>query len=344
MESTSLTYPLIAPERGRTVEVAPGVHWIRLPLPYRLDHINVWALEDEDGWCLVDAGVRTEETIAAWESLMQSAPLDRPLRRVLVTHMHPDHVGMAGWLTRKHGATLWMSALEYLTCRALVSDSGREAPEDALRFYREAGWGTSALDAYRARFGSFGKSIYALPDSYVRMKDGQAIRIGGHTWEVVGGNGHSPEHCALYCAEMKLLISGDQVLPRISSNVSVFPLEPEGNPMADWLASLDRIQFRIPPDVLVLPSHHDCFHGLRARIDQLRNGQEKALERLRDTLSRPCRVIDVFGALFRNPIKESDAHQLGLATGEALANLHFLLKRGEARKEVRDGVAWYSRS
>jgi glyoxylase-like metal-dependent hydrolase (beta-lactamase superfamily II) len=339
---SSVEYPLPVPPRGEFTQVAEGVHWIRLPLPFRLNHINVWALADGDGWTLVDTGVRTEETAAAWERLTSAPPMDGPLKRIVVTHMHPDHIGMAGWLARKYDAPLWMSQLEYLHCRVLVSDTNRDAPPDALRFFQQAGWSPSAIDAYRARFGNFGKAIYALPDSFRRIRDGDVLRIGGHDWEVVGGNGHSPEHACLYSAGRKLLISGDQVLPKISSNVSVHPMEPEANPMADWFASLERLQQRIPDDVLVLPAHNDCFHGLHVRIAQLRQGQEAAFERLRAALREPRRVIDVFEALFKRPIGESDGHQLSLATGESIACLNWLVQRGEVRKRLRDGVAWYA--
>lgn len=331
------------PEKGAWVQVAPGVHWIRLPMPYRLDHINVWGIEDAEGWTLVDTGLRTEETVAMWEKLTAAAPFDRPLAKVVVTHMHPDHIGMAGWLTRKYGVKLWITRPEYMACRVLMSDSHRDAPPDALRFYREAGWSPSAIDGYRARFGNFGKNIYALPDSYRRIRDGERIRIGAHDWEVVTGHGHSPEHACLYCPERKLLISGDQVLPKISSNVSVHPPEPEENPMAEWYASLERVRARVPDDVLVLPSHNDCFHGLHARIDALRDGQDRALERLRGALAeQPRRVVDSFEALFRRPIGEADPAQLSLATGEAVACLNFLLARGEATRRLDDGVAWYA--
>lgn len=335
--------PAIAPPpKGERTTVAPGVHWIRLPMPFRLDHINVWALEDGEGWTLVDTGLRTEETVTAWERLAKESPLDKPLTRVIVTHMHPDHIGMAGWLTRKYGVRLWMTRGEYMACRVLMSDSHREAPPDALRFYQEAGWSASAIDGYRARFGNFGRSIYALPDSYRRIRDGDAIAIGGHDWQVVTGHGHSPEHACLYCPDLQLLISGDQVLPKISSNVSVHPPEPDENPMADWYASLDRVQQRVPDDVLVLPSHNDCFRGLHGRIAALRAGQDAALARLREALqAKPLRVVDTFEALFKRPIGEGDASQLSLATGEAVACLNYLLGRGEATRTLADGVAWY---
>jgi glyoxylase-like metal-dependent hydrolase (beta-lactamase superfamily II) len=336
-----LSYPIEAPQPGQLAQVAPGVHWIRLPLPFALDHINVWALRDGDGdgWALVDTGTRTDGVVAAWEGLLDKPPLHGPLTRVLVTHMHPDHIGMAGWLTRKYGAPLWISRLEYLSCRTLVADTSREAPADAVRFLLEAGWNREAIDMYRARFGGFGKMIYTLPDSFRRLEDGLVLQIGAQRWEVVTGSGHSPEHACLYCAELKLLISGDQVLPRISSNVSVHPTEPEANPMADWLASLDKLQARVPDDVLVLPAHNDPFFGLHARLDHLVGGHERGLTRLKDLIAKPKRVVDVFGVLFRRKI---DEYLLGLATGESLAHLNCLIARGEAvRERDTNGVDWY---
>lgn len=338
-----LEYPFdTVPPHGRTLEVAPGVHWIRMPLPYALDHINLWALDDDPGWAVVDTGVRTERTAELWRELFHRAPDRRPLSRVFVTHMHPDHVGMAGWLTRKFGVRLWMTRVEYMACRVLVSDTGREAPPEAIAFYRRAGWQESALENYRARFGNFGKHIHPLPDAHMRLHDGQTVRIGKHDWRVVVGAGHSPEHACLYCPALKVLISGDQVLPRISSNVSVYPLEPDADPMSEWLASLTAIRRAVPDDVLVLPSHNEPFRGLHARIDWLERGQHHALQRLRRLLAEPRRAIDVFGALFARSIGPDNVPLLGMATGEALACLNYLVLRGEAGVTQDDnGVAWY---
>ncbi len=338
-----LIYPFEAPPpRGETLEVAPGVLWIRMPLPFKLDHINLWAIDDGEGWAVVDTGVRSEDSIATWRTLFDRSTDGRPISRVFVTHMHPDHVGMAGWLTRKFGCRLWMTRLEYLNCRALVADTGREAPADALAFYRRAGWSETAAESYKTRFGDFGKMIYALPDSYRRIHDGEVVRIGQHDWRVIVGSGHCPEHACLYSAELKLLISGDQILPRISSNVSVYPMEPDSNPMAEWLASLDKIEREVPDDVLVLPSHNECFRGLHARIAHLRKGQHTALDRLRRRLEEPRRAVDVFVSLFGRPIDEANVPLLGMATGEALACLNYLLARGDAVcKCDANGVAWY---
>lgn len=336
----ALVYPFETPADGHTREIAPGVLWIRMPLPFSLKHINLWALRDGDGWTLVDTGVQNPETVSAWTRLLAEDLAPGKPRRIIATHMHPDHVGMAGWLTRKFGIELWITRLEYLMCRVLVADTGRAAPADGERFYRRAGWDENAIEQYRTRFGGYGKSVYALPDSFHRMRHGDELDIGGQTWRVIVGNGHSPEHACLYCPQAKLLISGDQVLPRISSNVSVFPTEPDADPLGDWLTSIDLLRREVPDDVLVLPAHNEPFRGLHARLNKLASGHGKGLERLRDRLSEPKRAVDVFGALFARPI--SGPQLLSLATGEALAHLNHLLARGDISRTLdADGVHWY---
>ena len=327
------------PGTGETVDVAPGVKWLRMPLGGSLQFINVWALEDGDGWCVVDTGMQTRDTSQAWRAAFKDALGGLPITRVIVTHLHPDHVGLAGWMTRKFGCRLWMTRLEYLQCRMLVADTGREAPEDGMRFYKAAGWDEDALENYRARFGGFGKAIYQLPDSYRRLDDGEEFDIGGRIWRIVTGNGHSPDHACLYCPELKLLISGDQVLPRISSNVSVFPTEPDADPLTDWMTSCAKVKREVPDDVLVLPAHNDPFHGLHARLDHLIAGHERSLGRLEKSLAEPKRAIDVFGALFARPIGPD---LVGMATGESLAHINCLIERGKAVANTdADGVIWY---
>lgn len=337
-----LEYPCgEAPAPGTAREVAPGVLWIRMPLPFSLTHINLWAVRDGNGWAIFDTGVKNEDTFTSWSRLLdEGGPLADGITRVFVTHMHPDHVGMSGWLTRRFDVRLWMTRLEYLNCRVLVGDTGREAPPDGIRFYREAGWDEAALEHYRTRFGNFGKTTYALPESYRRIRDGERIVIGEHEWQVVVGTGHSPEHACFWNPELKLLISGDQVLPKISSNVSVFPTEPDANPLHGWITSMERIERTVPDDVLVLPAHNDPFRGLHARLRHLGRGHETSLERLRRTLREPKRVTEVFGALFARPI--DDRQLLNLATGESLAHLNYLLHRGEATATLGDdGVMRY---
>lgn len=339
-----LTYPFEAgPKAGEAIHIAPGVKWLRMPLGGSLAFINVWAIEDgPDGVAIVDTGMGGPDTRNAWRAAFEGPLKGKRVTRVFVTHMHPDHIGMAGWMTRKFGCRLWITRLEFLMCRSLAADTGREAPADALSFYRAAGWDEDALEHYRARFGGFGRGLHALPDSFHRLSDGDAVRIGDHLWRVVVGSGHSPEHACLYCPDLKLLISGDQVLPKISSNVSVFPTEPEGDPLSEWIGSLARIKAQVPDDVLVLPAHNDPFFGLHARIDHLIGGHERGLARLHALLAAPKRAVDVFGVLFKRRI---DENLLGMATGESLAHLNCLIARGQARRATDDnGVDWYSQA
>lgn len=327
------------PAPGEAKAVAPGVLWLRMPMGGALDHINVWALADGDGWTLVDTGLQSPDTAQAWRTALAGPLEGRPVRRVICTHMHPDHVGMSGWLARKTGARLWMTRLEYITCRMLVADTGREAPEDGIRFYRAAGWDEAALERYRTRFGGFGRGVHAMPDSYRRISEGERIAIGDGAWRVVVGAGHSPEHATLWREADGVVISGDQVLPRISSNVSVHPTEPDADPLSDWLASLARIRATIAADVLVLPAHGEPFRGLHARLDHLIAGHERGLGRLAERLAEPKRVVDVFGALFARGIGPD---LLGMATGEALAHLNCLRARGLADSAPDgDGVQWW---
>lgn len=335
-----LVYPFDGPPGpGQAREVADGVLWLRLPLPFALDHINVWAVRDGDGWTIVDTGVFSKGSVESWETLMAGPLEGRTVTRVICTHMHPDHVGMAGWLVRRFDCPFWMTRLEYVTCRMLVADTGREAPEEGVRFYRAAGWTESQIDTYRKRFGGFGRGVSPMPDGYRRLFDGETFEMDGKAWRVVVGDGHSPEHACLLREEDGVLISGDQVLPRISSNVSVWPTEPDGDPLSDWLSSIEKLRSSISPDVLVLPSHGEPFRGLHHRLDALQRGHERSLQRLERQLAEPKRVVDVFGSLFARPIGDE---LLGMATGEALAHLNCLRGRGRLVRETdAEGVTWW---
>jgi len=338
----TLVYPLGEPPlAGEAREVAPGVHWVRMPLPFALKWINLWMLKDGDGWTIVDTGLAMEESREYWRAIFAATLNGKPVRRVICTHMHPDHLGLAGWICRKFEARLWMSRLEYVTGRMLVADTGREAPEDGVKFLRAAGWDEDALDSYKVRFGGFGKAVSRIPDSYVRLKDGEVIDIGGRAWRVITGNGHCPEHVCLWQEEMKLFISGDQVLPRISSNVSVFPTEPEADPLSDWVNSCKKLRAALPNDLLVLPAHNEPFNGLHERLDNLVEGHERALDRVEKRLREaPRRAVDLFGALYARKIGPD---LLGMATGEAIAHVNCLIGRGRATKSTdAHGVTWYA--
>jgi glyoxylase-like metal-dependent hydrolase (beta-lactamase superfamily II) len=343
MTANDLTFPFeVLPEFGQALEVAKGVHWLRMPLGGSLAAINVWAIDDGDGWAVVDTGFGNAETIEVWREALKGALGGRPITRVLVTHLHPDHIGAAGWLTRTFECELWISRLEFLMCRSLAADTGRAPAPDGIKFYREAGWTAEQLGVYRARFGGFGRMLHALPDSFVRLTDGQSLQIGDRTWRVVVGAGHSPEHACLACDELGLFISGDQVLPRITSNVSVFPTEPDADPLSDWLTSLRRIQSMVSDKLMVLPAHNTPFFGLHRRIDEIIAHHEGSLERLRDMLATPRRAVDVFSTLFARPISDSNVF---MATGESIAHLNHLIGKGVATSASdAAGVRWYSQA
>jgi glyoxylase-like metal-dependent hydrolase (beta-lactamase superfamily II) len=224
----------------------------------------------------------------------------------------------------------------------LVADTGKPAPEEAVRFYAAAGFAEDALQDYRDRFGFFGRLVARLPEAYVRIHESDRLALGAHSWKVLVGRGHSPEHACLYCEDQNLLISGDQVLPTISANVSVWPTEPAANPMKHWLESLTALREQIPQDVLVLPAHGKPFRGAHERIDAISAEHVRRLERLHEHLVEPCRAVDAFEVLYRRRVPAS--HRV-MATGEAIAHLHYLVGNGDAIAEQdAAGVIWYSRS
>ena len=329
------------PAHGDVNDITDGIRWLRMPLPMQLEHINLWLLEDDEGTAIVDTGVFIDSNREIWQKTFDEDMSGQSVSRVLVTHLHPDHVGCAGWLAKQHDVELWMAREEYLLCRILIADTGRHAPEAGVRFYRAAGFPDDALHRYQEMFGMFGKYVSDLPESYHRMIDGTAITIGGSDWEVVVGRGHSPEHACLYNAERNVVISGDQILPTISSNVSVYPTEPKANPLRDWIESLTAMKARLPEDVLVLPAHGRPFRGAYERLDALVDEHLRGLDKLLELCSEPKRAIDVFPALFKGRISSGN---LIMATGESVAHLNYLVEEGALVAEANSDVLWYRRA
>jgi glyoxylase-like metal-dependent hydrolase (beta-lactamase superfamily II) len=337
-----LVYPFAdeLPAPGSAREVAPGVAWLRMPLPFALDHINLWLLRDEregrSGYTVIDCGVATDVTRANWEQVLAGPMAGAPVLRVLATHCHPDHVGLSGWLCERFQAPFWLTAGEFGFARMMAAAlPGVDGPSAIPHFERHGLTDPAMLEQMRSRRNYYPSLVPSVPDAYTRLQDNQLVAIGDVRWRVITGFGHSPEHASLYSDALNVLISGDMVLPRISTNVSVFAVEPEGNPLQHYLDSLDKFA-DLPADVLVLPSHGKPFRGLHTRIDQLREHHVARLAEVQEACRAPSSAMDIVPIMFR---RQLDAHQLGFALGEALAHLHKLWNDGMLKRVTGvDGV------
>jgi len=336
-----LDYPLgqWAPPADRPHEVAPGVRWLRMPLPFSLDHINLWLLDDRDengpGTAIVDTGLNAPVCRDVWQAILPGLHITR----VIVTHFHPDHVGLAGWLCEKTGAPLDMARTEYLYARNLQLDARETPPAEAIALALDAGWPAAAIAKLQAqKWRMFASATAPLPGRYHRLCDGDQLSIGGRNWRIVVGRGHAPEHVCLVDEAGQVMIAGDQVLPRISSNVSLPLMEPMADPLGDWLDSIE--QFRaLPEDLLVLPSHGHPFHGLHERLAQLAQGHAERLDALRTFCATPKTAYECFPVLFSRAVDDS---MISLATGEALAHLRRLEVQGLMRRERYGTALWFT--
>lgn len=340
-----LHYPFgdALPEPGLTRPIADGVAWVQMPLPFALNHINLWLLRDEidgrQGWTIVDCGVAREDTKALWERVFETSLDGLPVLRVLVTHMHPDHIGLADWLCQRWQAPLWISMTDFMTASFWSSRAGGSGAggEGAVAHFARHGLIDPESQAkIRERSNYYLGLVPSVPPRFTRLMHGDTVRIGRHDWRVITGYGHAPEHVSLFCADLNLLISGDMVLPRISTNISVFDHEPDANPLPLYLKSLEAYA-DLPEDTLVLPSHGRPFTGLHERI---RQQQEHHAERLAEVLAAcregPRSTTDIVPVLFKRAL---DLHQLTFAMGEALAHLHALYHAGKLRRQTgEDGI------
>lgn len=336
-----MNYPF--PEKplpGATLAVAPGVFWLRMSLPFQLDHINLWLIEDGESWCIVDTGFADEDTRSAWETVL--AHLERPVSRLIVTHFHPDHFGLATWLLEKTGAPLYMTTGEFLTAHAIWNEFGGYGARFMVEQFRCHGLAGERLSKYRTRGSGYRLSVPALPEHYRRLQEGSVIDLGGRSWRVMVGYGHSPEHAALYCQESGVLISGDMLLPKISTNISVPAATPEADALGAFLASLQRMSAELPADTLVLPSHGLPFIGIGARVEALHAHHVERLQALEDACRTPQSAADALSVLFPRSL---DAHQTMFAMGETIAHFNYLEGAGRlSRRCDADGVIRFVRA
>ncbi len=337
--SEALHFPhAAAPPPGEAVEIAPGVLWLRLPLPMRLDHVNSYALDDGDGWTIVDTGIDSARARGIWGAILSGPLAGRPVRRVLVTHHHPDHMGLAGWFRAEHGAELWTTRTAWLFARMLVLDEQPRPAPETLAFWRAGGMPAGMLAARAGeRPFNFADVVAPLPLGYRRIGAGEVLRAGGRDWLVRMGYGHAPEHATLWSRDCDLVIGGDQLLPGITPHLGVYATEPEADPVAEWLASCAALAEVARPGHLVLPGHKLPFTGLPLRLRQMIAHHEGALDRLEARLDRPRRAVECFTALFG---REIEASQFTLALGETVGHLNHLRATGRAGRHRGADGAW----
>lgn len=326
---SALCFPFKAPAcTGELVDVVPGcVKWLRMPLPMALDHINLYLVRDGDGWRMIDTGFDTRQTRDLWEQILPC--LDGPITGIICTHHHGDHCGLAGWLTERLRVPLFMSRAEYFAMR-LLGDAFSLDSWEYKEYFSRAGLSQEKLAKLALAMQQFHMDS-SPARAYQRLRDGETIVIGATSWEVRGGEGHSPEHCSLYCDELGVLLSGDQLLARISPNVGVLPFEPEANPLKDWFISLERIG-QLPDQTLVLPSHELPFYGLRTRAEELKQHHLGVLDRvLAFCTEQPDSIYGLSQRLFPN--RRSSLDDI-LAVGETMAHLAYLLKQRRVQRSL----------
>jgi glyoxylase-like metal-dependent hydrolase (beta-lactamase superfamily II) len=340
--ASALRFPLaVPPPFGTPQEIAPGVLWLRLPLPFRRDHVNVYAVEDGDGWALIDTGIGDPRTQEIWEAVLAGPLRGQPLTRLFVTHAHPDHAGLAGWLTRRHGISLWMPRAEYLFSLALQYAPSELGAESWRAFYRRHGLDALTAGRVLGRGYRYLHHTTGVPGTYRRLRHDDSVAIGARSFRLLTGGGHALEQAMLYCAGDGLLFAGDQVLGSLFSGVTVTALEPEANALGAYLRSLAALRREVAAETLVLPGHGLPFVGLPQRIDAvIAHHAARCAVIVEACREVPCTAADLLGRVFPHPL---DEQQTGFAFGEIVAHLNHLLAQGEVLAEPdADGCLRYT--
>lgn len=326
------------PAEGDAIEVAPGILWMRLPLPMALNHVNVYALDDGDGWIIIDTGYHSKRGVKLWETLLQGPLSAKPVKKVLMTHHHPDHIGNVGWFQKEHGVELISTRTAWLYARMMVLDTHDEWAPELAAFYKSTGMEKTIYEErLNSKAFNYADIVHPMPLGFTRIRQDDVLTIGDRTWTVHIGNGHAPAHATLWCNEEPLVIAGDQILPGISSNVGVYATEPDADPLSEWLESCERLSGIATEDHFVFPGHKLPFTGLPARLHQLIGNHHSGLKRLLVFLETPRTAVDCFPVLFKRKIEGGN---YGLAMVEAMAHLNHLLIAGKVTRTADSDGVW----
>lgn len=319
------------PEAGSVTSVADGILWIRMPLPFALNHINLYLLDDGDGWVAIDCGIADDATRSLWNGLLETHLAGKPIKRVIATHFHPDHLGLARWLIDKSAADFWISDGEWQAALVGIVDDTPDSLDGIAQFYRRAGMNGEHVAFYREVGNDYCSMMDGLPADINGINENTVFQIGGHAWSVLIGAGHSPEHVSLYCRELNIVLGGDMLLPRITPIIAVWPGDPDANPLADYLAFIRDMDTKgIPSDVLVLPAHDRPYRGLDDRLQALDQHHEERLDRTLEACAQPATAQEIMGKLFT---RELDMYQSRFAIGESIAHAHMLMHQGTIHRD-----------
>jgi glyoxylase-like metal-dependent hydrolase (beta-lactamase superfamily II) len=333
-----LSYPFPEPPApGEVKTVADGILWVRIPLPFRLNHINVYLLEDGDGWAILDTGIGNDETRHLWEGLVQGPLRGRRLTRLIVTHLHPDHIGLAGWLCRRFDLPLFTSQNSYLGCWNISLSPGALDAKPYRDFYLEHGLSAELTDQVVMRGHNYLTMVDDLPPTFRRLVHGDTLQVGGRCFSVLTGEGHAPEQIMLYSPTDRIFLAADQVLAKITPNVSVWAVDPEGDPLGLYIRSLNQLLDTLPDDALVLPGHQLPFYGLHTRAAQLIEHHEKRCVLIAEACrARPRSAADLVPVMFTRAL---DPHQMSFAFSEVQAHVNYMLRTDRLRwAETTDGI------
>jgi glyoxylase-like metal-dependent hydrolase (beta-lactamase superfamily II) len=323
------------PELGSWTDIHPDIKWLRMPLPMALDHINLYLLRDGDGWAVLDTGFYCDVTRDHWQTILSK--LSQPLTRVIVTHMHPDHIGCAGWLCESHNIDLYISQTEYFATRALRAGANGASDTGDKRYYQRAGYNAEQITQFTSGEGGFSKIVSPVPLNFQRLRGGETLHIGQHAWRLIEGNGHSPEHISLYCEALNILISGDHVLPDITPNIGAYSTQPDSNPLQMYLSSLEAFK-ALPNTCLVLPSHRRPFIDPVSRVETIVEHHHQHLARILAFCTSPKTILDIMGLMFPRKL---DGAGYFFATAEAYAHVNFLLYKEQLIRGEKEGIYHY---
>ena len=318
------------PSATTPIEISEGILWFRFPMPIALDHINIYLLEDNDGWVLIDTGMADPVSIETWEIILKKYTAKRPIIRIIGTHFHPDHVGLAGWLLDRIDAEFWMSQIEWLSARQAYLDAEEVSLVNMRKFYDLAGLGTSEKNLYYEIGNDYREMVSPIPSVYKRIEKETIFLIGGRTWQPIFGSGHSPDHVTLYNKKDQIVLGGDMLLPRITPIIAVWWQEPDGNPLDGYLKFLEGIEVATE-ETIVLPAHDLPYKGLLTRIKDLIQHHQNRLEITFECCSETVTASCIMKALFR---RDLDAFQTRFAIGETIAHINYLLHKKEISRHL----------